>query len=210
MTSFIKHIQKNYLLLLSGLGMFSLLAGSVTLTVALGMSIAVLLHLVISSLLIFWLRRLIHLDIRFITHLIIIATVATAISLFMSAFMPVWIQGIEMFIPLLALNGMVLYQLDLHEQVKHTKDVFIHALALSMSFLLLIVPLAIVSELLGQGVIQLRSFTDTDVTFFILNLIPEDYRIGIFTGPYGYLGSLIILGLFIAFVQTIRIRRVNR
>jgi Na+-translocating ferredoxin:NAD+ oxidoreductase RnfE subunit len=210
MTSFIKHIQKNYLLLLSGLGMFSLLAGSVTLTVALGMSLAVLLHLVISSLIIFWLRRLIHLDIRFIAHLIIIATVATAISQLMSAYMPVWIQGIELFIPLLALNGMVLYQLDLHEQVKHTLDVFLHACTLAISFLLLIIPLSILSELLGQGVIQLQSLTDADLTYFTFTLIPEDYRIGIFTGPYGYLGSLMILGLFIAFVQTIRIRRGNR
>ncbi len=210
MTSFFKHIQKNYLLLLSGLGMFSLLAGSVTLTVALGMSIAVLLHLVISSLVIFWLRPFIRLEIRFMAHLIIIATVATAISQLMAAFMPIWIQGIEIFIPLLALNGMVLYQLDVHEQAKHTGHVFLHALALSISFLLLIVPLGILSELLGQGVIQLRFFTDSDLTFFAVTLIPEDYRIGIFTGPYGYLGSLIILGLFIAFVQTIRIRRGNR
>ena len=42
---------------------------------------------------------------------------------------------------------------------------------------------------------------------FSFSWIPTDFQLGIFTGPYGYLGSLLLVGLGLSLIKYIQIKR---
>jgi Na+-translocating ferredoxin:NAD+ oxidoreductase RnfE subunit len=207
MKLFIQAMFKYNVVVYSGLGLFFILAGQQSFANALGLSIAFFFNLILSPLLILAITRWMNEDIKFLSYLIIFATVSTIVSMMMTVFFPLWIEGVERYLPLIAVSGILQYRSELIQSETKVKEVLIENIGTALGFLLIILPFAIVSEILGTGGLRLPSLTDGETMIFSFSWIPTDFQLGIFTGPYGYLGSLLLVGLGLSLIKYIQIKR---
>jgi Na+-translocating ferredoxin:NAD+ oxidoreductase RnfE subunit len=197
--------RDNVIIVLS-LGLFALLGSATSLTHAVAMTIAFALNLLLSGLIIGVLLPVMRGEKLWMMQLIILATVSTAISMVMVAITPTWVQGIAMYLPLLALTGITLTKVE-HNGAFKIGNFILDASGTILGFALIALPLAMISEILGQGYLRLVDVIDNEVFYFNWIIIPENNNqvlFEIFQGPYGYIGSLILLSLLIATIQWIR------
>jgi Na+-translocating ferredoxin:NAD+ oxidoreductase RnfE subunit len=206
MKVFFNAVCRHNVIIVLSLGLFALLASITSFTSAVAMTLAFALNLILSGFIIGLLSPLIRGEKQWMMQLIILATVSTAISMVMVALMPTWVAGIAMYLPLLALTGITLTKVDHQGQFKADNCIF-DALGTIVGFAFIALPLSAISELLGKGYIRLVDIVNPEQFYFNWIVIPEanhDVLFGIFQGPYGYIGSLILLSLCVATIQTIR------
>jgi Na+-translocating ferredoxin:NAD+ oxidoreductase RnfE subunit len=104
-------------------------------------------------------------------------------------------------------SGILQYRSELIQSETKVKEVLLENIGTALGFVLIILPFAIVSEILGTGGLRLPSLTDGETMIFSFSWIPTDFQLGIFTGPYGYLGSLLLVGLGLSLIKYIQIKR---
>lgn len=210
MKLFLNAMIKYNVVVYSGLGLFFVLAGQQSFANALGLSIAFLLNLLMSPLIIFGVSRFMDEDIKFLSYLIIFSSVAAVISMLMQLFFPVWIEGIELYLPLIAISGVLQYRSELIQPNTRLLDILLENIGTAFGFILFILPLSILSEWLGTGGLHLPALIDSTQVLFAFTILPSDVRLGIFTGPYGSIGSLILVGLVLALIKYGQIVRGKR
>ena len=210
MKLFLNAVFSNHVIVYSGLGLFLLLAGSQSLTLALGMSLAFILNVTISPMIVFVLKKWIQPEIKFIAYLIIFATVSTMISMMMSALTPVWIEGLALYLPLIALSGVSQYRTEMIQPSTKISSYMIENVGIGVGFAMMIIILGMTTEVLGTGIISLKTFTMTNESILSIELLNENFISGVFSGSLSYIGSLLLFGLVIALIQSASSKRTFR
>ena len=174
------------------LGMCPALAVSTGLRGAVGMGLATTAVLLCSNILISGLRRLIPDKIRIAAFVIIIAGFVTAVDYLMQAYAPDLSELLGIFIPLIAVNCIVLARAEAFASKNGVARSALDALSMGAGFTLALMSVAFFRELLGAGALM-------DV-----RLLPEGFPgIALMARPAG---GFITLGCVIAAAQALKIR----
>lgn len=203
MKAFKDAYQQQHLILSLGLGLFILLAGGQSLTSAWMMTLALFFNLMLSSTILYYLKKYFTEDNKWLLIMLVMASVATWFHMLAVAFLPGWVVGIETYLPFIAISGLILARIETVVQTESLPNIFFHGLGSVVGFAMLVLPIGFFSDLLGLGVITFASPTGSGSLFDVTILAPA-YRMPIFLGPQGAIGLLILAALWIAFVQNFR------
>lgn len=201
MKAFQQACQQQHLVLSLGLGLFILLAGSVSLTSAWMMSLALLLNLFLSTSILYLLRKQFQEDNRWILIMLVMASVSTLIQMLANAFLPGWVQDIDALLPFIAISGLILARLETVVITDSYFEILLNTFGSVFGFATLILPIGFFADLLGLGMIQFGHPTFTSSMLFSIELLSEPFRLPIFQGSLGAIGLLLLASLWIAFVQ---------
>ncbi len=203
MKAFKDAYQQQHLILSLGLGLFILLAGGQSLTSAWMMTLALFFNLMLSSTILYYLKKYFTEDNKWLLIMLVMVSVATWFQMLAVAFLPGWVVGIEIYLPFIAISGLILARIETVVQTETLPNIFFHGLGSVVGFAMLVLPIGFFSDLLGLGVITFASPTGSGSLFDVTILAPA-YRMPIFLGPQGAIGLLILAALWIAFVQNFR------
>ena len=165
------------------LGCCSVLAISVTVKGSLGMGAALTFVLVCSNLVISLLRKIIPGRVRIPCFIVVIATFVTLVEMVVEAFLPDLYTALGVFLPLIVVNCIVLGRAEMFASKRGIADSLLDGLGMGLGYTMVIVAMAIVRELIGNG------------TFWDIRIIPEGYQIGIISQTPG---GFLIFGIAIA------------
>lgn len=155
----------------------------------LGMGLATAFVLVCSNAVISVLKNFIPDQVRIPALIVIIASLATVVQLVMHAFMPGLYASLGLFIPLIAVNCVVMARAESFAAKNKLLPSVLDGLGMGLGFTLALTSLGIVREFLGTGKI------------FNISLYAEDFGSLIFVlAP----GAFIALGFMIAIVNRLR------
>ena len=203
MKAFKQAFQQQHLVLSLGLGLFILLAGGISLTSAFMMSIALFLNLFLSTSILYLLRKQFQEDNKWILIMIVMATVGTLIQMLAVAYLPGWVEGIEVILPFIAISGLILARVETVVMTDGYRDVLLNTLGSVFGFVGLVLPIGFFSDLLGLGLIQFANPINNSMLFSI-EVLDASYRMPIFQGSQGAIGLLLLAALWIAFIQRLR------
>lgn len=203
MKAFKDAYQQQHLILSLGLGLFILLAGGQSLTSAWMMTLALFFNLLLSSIMLYFLKKYFTEDNKWVLIMLVMASVATWFHMLAKAFLPGWIVGIDVYLPFIAISGLILARVETVVQTETLPHIFFHGLGSVLGFAMLVLPIGFLSDLLGLGVITFASPTGSGPLIEII-VIDSAYRMPIFLGPQGAIGMLILAALWIAFVRNLR------
>jgi Na+-translocating ferredoxin:NAD+ oxidoreductase RnfE subunit len=203
MKAFKDAYQQQHLILSLGLGLFIFLAGGQSLTSAWMMTLALLFNLSFSSVILYYLKKYFTEDNKWLLIMLVMASVATWFQMLAVAFLPGWVVGIEVYLPFIAISGLILARIETVVQTETLPNIVYHVLGSVVGFAWLVLPIGFLSDVLGLGVITFASPTGTGPLFAVTILAPA-YRIPIFLGPQGAIGILVLAALWIAFIRNLR------
>jgi Na+-translocating ferredoxin:NAD+ oxidoreductase RnfE subunit len=203
MKAFKDAYQQQHLILSLGLGLFIFLAGGQSLTSAWMMTLALFFNLLLSSTILYYLKKYFTEDNKWLLIMLVMASVATWFQMLAVAFLPGWIVGIDVYLPFIAISGLILARVETVVQTETLPNNIFHVLGSVLGFATLVLPIGLLSDVLGLGVFTFASPTGTEPLFAITMLAPA-YRMPIFLGPQGAIGLLILAALWLAFVNNLR------
>jgi Na+-translocating ferredoxin:NAD+ oxidoreductase RnfE subunit len=203
MKAFKEAFQQQHLILSLGLGLFIFLAGGQSLTSAWMMTLALFFNLFLSSVILYFLKRYFTEDNKWILIMVVMASVATWFQMLSIAYLPGWVQGIEVYLPFIAISGLILARVETVVQTESLPIIFFHMLGSVVGFAMLVLPIGLLSDGLGLGVITFASPSGQG-PLFSMTILDVAYRMPIFFGPQGAIGVLILAALWIALVRQLR------
>ena len=192
MSVFTSGLFKDNPVLIQLLGCCSVLAISVTVKGSLGMGAALTFVLVCSNLVISLLRKTIPDKVRIPCFIVVIATFVTLTEMIVQAFLPDLYKALGVFLPLIAVNCIVLGRAEMFASKRGMIDSLLDGLGMGLGYTMVIVCMAVVRELVGSG------------TLWDIRIIPEGYQIGILSQTPG---GFLMFGLAIALLVKINERR---
>jgi len=175
------------------------LAVSGTVFNGLGMGLATAFVLLLTNVLISMLRGVIPVKARIPCFVVIIAGAVTAVNMLVEAFIPVLHANLGIFLPLIAVNCIILAR---GESVAFKNGLVrsaFDALGMGLGFTIALVMLSAIRELLGFGTL----FADTPFVITIPETFPQTL---LFVLPPG---AFITLGVLMAGLRYLGIRRKN-
>ncbi len=152
---FTKGILKENPVLILVIGLCPALAVSSSANDGLGMGIASLFVLVMSSLVVSALRKVIPSAIRIPIFIIIISTFVTIIDYVMHAFQPELYANLGVFVPLIVVNCLVLGRAEAFASKNSVWLSVVDALGMGVGFALALTVLGAIREMLGNGTLTL-------------------------------------------------------
>lgn len=180
-------VKENPLLVLS-IGLCSSLAVTTSVFNGLGMGAAMTFVLLMSEVIISLCRKVIPSAIRLPCFIIVIAAFTTIVQLMLAAFLPALSESLGVFLPLIVVNCIIMGRVESFASKNSVGKVVLDSLGMGIGYTWVLVAISIIRELLGAG------------SFFGMEVIPESYRLGIFTAAPG---GFIIFGLMIAITEGI-------
>lgn len=180
------------------LGMCPALAVTNSFESAFGMGLMVILVLGLTNAIISALRNVIPNDVRIPSYIVIIATVVTALSMFVDAFAGALAESLGVFIPLIAVNCIVLGRAESFASKNGVMNSFIDGLGSATGFTLSITLIGIIREVLGKGSLALGVLLPLPFET-TLRIFPSEFGLGVLVSPPGaFLVIGLLLGLFAA------------
>ena len=168
-------IKENPVLVLV-LGTCPTLAISVSVSGALGMGIAATFVLIGSNAVISSLRKIIPSNVRIPCYITVIAAFVTIVMMLIKAFVPSLYAALGVYLPLIVVNCIILGRAEMFAAKNKMLDSIFDGIGMGLGFTLIIVIMASIRELLGEG------------SWFGISIIPEEYTIGVMTrSPGGFL-----------------------
>ena len=155
------------------LGCCSVLAVSVTVSGALGMGVALTFVLVCSNVVISLLRKIIPDKVRIPCFIVVIATFVTLVQMVVEAYLPELNKSLGVFLALIVVNCIVLGRAEMFASKHSVGDSFLDGLGMGIGYTIVILGIAIIRELVGNG------------TILDKRIIPEGYQIGIISQTPG-------------------------
>lgn len=180
-------VKENPLLVLS-IGLCSSLAVTTSVFNGLGMGAAMTFVLLMSEIIISLCRKFIPSAIRLPCFIIVIAAFTTIVQLMLAAFLPSLSDSLGVFLPLIVVNCIIMGRVESFASKNSVGKVILDSLGMGIGYTWVLVAISIIRELLGAG------------SFFGIEIIPEAYRLGIFTAAPG---GFIVFGLMIAITEGI-------
>jgi len=180
-------VKENPLLVLS-IGLCSSLAVTTSVFNGLGMGAAMTFVLLMSEIIISLCRKIIPSAIRLPCFIIVIAAFTTIVQLILAAFLPSLSESLGVFLPLIVVNCIIMGRVESFASKNSIGKVILDSLGMGIGYTWVLVAISVIRELLGAG------------SFFGMEVIPESYRLGIFTAAPG---GFIVFGLMIAITEGI-------
>jgi Na+-transporting NADH:ubiquinone oxidoreductase subunit D len=204
--SFRNAFTEQHLILSLGLGLFILLAGGQSLTSAWMMTWVLFVNLFFSTSILFLLRSQIQEENQWIIILFVMGSVATWVQMMAVAFLPGWVMGIEDYLPLIAISGLILARVETVVKTETYGHLFMNTLGSVLGFAFLVLPIGFFADLLGQGVITFASpFLNPEPSMlWSIQVLDETLIIPIFQGVYAPIGMFLLASLWLALMRWIR------
>lgn len=180
-------VKENPLLVLS-IGLCSSLAVTTSVFNGLGMGAAMTFVLLMSEVIISLCRKVIPSAIRLPCFIIVIAAFTTIVQLMLAAFLPALSESLGVFLPLIVVNCIIMGRVESFASKNSVGKVVLDSLGMGIGYTWVLAAISIIRELLGAG------------SFFGIEVLPESYRLGIFTAAPG---GFIVFGLMIAITEGI-------
>jgi electron transport complex protein RnfE len=197
MKEFTKGLWKENPVLVLLLGMCPTLGVTSSATNGLGMGVATMFVLLGSNVVVSLIRKIVPKKIRIPVYIVIIATFVTIIDLMMQAYAPASLyNALGLFIPLIVVNCVVLGRAEAFASKNGVGKSIFDALGMGLGFTLALVALGGVREFFGSG------------SLFQIKMIPgwtTDFML-----PTAAPGAFIILGLFLAGMNALNMRKAKR
>ena len=186
-------IKENPLLVLN-IGLCSSLGVTTSIFNGLGMGMGMMFVLLMSEIVISIFRKLIPSAVRLPVFIIVIAAFTTIVQLVLQAYVESLYDALGVFLPLIVVNCIIMGRVEAFASKNTIGDSILDALGMGIGYTFVLVLISLVRELLGGGTL----FAGTP---FKLEIIPEEYRIGIFnSAPGGFL----VFGFLAAIVQGLK------
>jgi Na+-translocating ferredoxin:NAD+ oxidoreductase subunit E len=166
------------------LGLCSVLAVSNTINNALGMSVAVIIVLTVSNVIIAAMRHIIPNEIRIPVYIVVIATLVKIVEMLMQAYTPELFTALGVFIPLIVVNCIILGRAEAFASKNTVGASFIDGIGMGLGYTAGIFMLAVIRQLLATGGLNLVNPFNKFV-FFDITLIPSEFTIPLFAQPAG-------------------------
>ena len=155
---------------------------------ALGMGAATTFVLLMSNIIISALKNVIPDKVRIPSYIVIIATFVSMIDLLIQGFLPALSASLGVFIPLIAVNCIVLGRAEAFANKNSVLDSALDGLGMGIGFTIALVLIGSIREILGAG------------SFLGFQFIPSEYNMLIFVlAP----GAFIVFGFVMAAVRYI-------
>jgi electron transport complex protein RnfE len=173
------------------LGLCPTLAISTSIDNALGMTLAVLIVLIGSNIIIAAIRKFVPTITRIPIFIVIIATLVTAVNLIFHAYLPSTYEALGIFLPLIVVNCIILGRAEAFASKNPIKQSIADALGITVGFMLALLLISFIRQILGTGNLSVFG-----VDLFTLPGLGE-HPIVIFVLPYGaFLVIGLLMGLF--------------
>ena len=168
------------------LGMCPTLATTTSAENGMGMGLATAFVLTCSNTLLSAMKNFIPDQVRIPVYVVVVATLATILQMFMHAYMPALYKSLGIFIPLIAVNCIVIGRAESFASKNGIIPSFFDGLGMGLGFTLALTVLGLLRELLGSGKV------------FGMTIYPETYGTLIFIlAP----GAFIVMGYLIALIN---------
>lgn len=164
-----------------------------TLENSLGMGFTVLFVLTASNTIISVFRKVIPTEIRIPVFIIIIASAATILEMFMAAFLPDLFNALGIFLPLVVTNCIVFGRAESFASKNSTILSAADGVGMGLGFTLALVMIGSFRELVGTGAF--------DIFGFYFRLFPVQFAISLFIQPAG---AFIALGLIVGIMFSLK------
>lgn len=186
-------IKENPLLVLN-IGLCSSLGVTTSIFNGFGMGLGMMFVLLMSEIVISIFRKLIPSAVRLPVFIIVIAAFTTIVQLVLQAYVESLYDALGVFLPLIVVNCIIMGRVEAFASKNTIGDSILDALGMGIGYTFVLVLISLVRELLGGGTL----FAGTP---FKLEIIPEEFRIGIFnSAPGGFL----VFGFLAAIVQGLK------
>lgn len=153
------------------IGLCSSMAVTTTVANGIGMGVALTFVLVMSELIISLFRNMIPDSIRMPIFLIVIAAFTTIMDLEMKAYFPALSKSMGVFIPLVVVNCIVMGRVEAFSSKQPVLDSIFDGLGMGIGYTWVLIALAVVRELLGNGTLlgfQVMPAAFQPMIFFVL------------------------------------------
>lgn len=192
-------VRENPLLVLN-IGLCSSLGVTTSVFNGLGMGMGMTFVLLMSEIVISLFRKKIPSSVRLPIFIIIIAAFTTIVQLVLNAYVENLYEALGVFLPLIVVNCIIMGRVEAFASKNTLGDSVLDALGMGIGYTIVLVLISLFRELLGGG--TLMSGTQA-----VVNIIPEQFRIGIFnSAPGGFL----VFGFLAAFVQFLKIKKAEK
>lgn len=164
-------IMENPLLILM-IGLCSSLAVTTATANGIGMGLSMTFVLLMSEIVISSLRKLIPDSIRIPIFIIVIAAFTTIIDYVLKAYFPDLSKAMGVFIPLIVVNCIIMGRVEGFASKKPLRDAIPDALGMGLGYTWVLVVIASLRELLGNGtILNIRIMPDSyqSILFFVLS-----------------------------------------
>jgi Na+-translocating ferredoxin:NAD+ oxidoreductase subunit E len=135
------------------LGLCPLMAVSTSVENALGLGLATLVALAVSSLLVCWLKPITRPETRIALFVVIIAATVSAIELLMKAYAHDLYQVLGLFLPLIVTNCAIIGRAEAFASRARPIDAFLDGVFMGSGFLLALLMVGAIREFIGQSVL---------------------------------------------------------
>jgi electron transport complex protein RnfE len=186
------------------LGLCPALAVSNQVINALGMGVAVIFVLLGSNLTVSLLKSFIPDRVRIPCYLIIIAFFVTLIDLIMKAYAPFLSDNLGIFVPLIAINCIILGRAEAFAIKNSLKRVILDACGMGCGFTLALTLIAFIREVFGAGKITLFAINEIGFNGEIIIPVISDWPIRVIAYPAG---AFFVLGLLKALINVLSKRK---
>ena len=133
------------------IGLCPVLAITTSVANGLGMGLAVTFVLLGSNAVISCLRKLIPSEIRLPCFIVIIASFVTIVELLLKAFFPLLNRNLGIFVPLIAVNCIILARVEAFAFKNSLSESVIDALTMGIGFTFALLIISLIREVLGSG-----------------------------------------------------------
>ncbi len=189
------------------LGLCPTLAVTTTFEGAYIMGLSVLIVLIISNFIVSIIKKLVPDNVRTPIYILIIATAVTALDLTLQKFVPALHVTLGIYLPLIAVNCIVLGRALSVASVSSVKDSVLDAIGIGLGFTFSLMLIGLTREVLGSNMITvmdgISSLTGYRAVYRVLpntNILP----ITVFKEPAG---AFLTLGFLLAFFNFIKEKR---
>lgn len=176
------------------LGMCPALAVTSSFESAFGMGILVIIILALSNGVISLLRKLIPNDVRIPAYIVIIATLVTALKMFVDAYAPALASSLGVFIALIAVNCIVLGRAEAFAAKNTVLNSIIDGVGSATGFTLSISLIGLVREILGKGSLSMGVLLPLPFEF-TWSIFPSEYAWSTLVSPPG---AFLVIGILLA------------
>lgn len=178
-------------LLVLNIGLCSSLGVTTSIFNGFGMGLSMTFVLLMSEIVISIFKKLIPSAIRLPVFIIIIAAFTTIVQLVLQAYVPALYAALGVFLPLIVVNCIIMGRVEAFASKNSIGDAALDALGMGVGYTIVMVAISLVRELLGAGTLLAG-------TALKVQIIPEEYTIGLFnSAPGGFL----VFGIIGALVQ---------
>lgn len=133
------------------LGMCPTLAVTNAVINGLAMGLATAFVLVLSSLVVSFIKKIIPSQVRIASYIVIIATFVTVADRFLAAFFPPLSKNLGPYVPLIVVNCIILGRQEAFSSKNTVRRSLIDALGMSLGFIIALLVLSSIREILGSG-----------------------------------------------------------